>query len=177
MSCIFGRPESANPFKFLHIHQHATMLPSVGAPDKQGKSLGFSSPARQGQLRSAVLPRRLDFVWVSSENQNLPGFMVLTSGGKKFRCGEIHLGFRFPPERLSGSSVPPAGRPGAFPMAKPTRLATTRSSTKSVLTTSKPPLMTLLGFDHKRLTRQLQGLDQRLSNVTKPSRIVTDIFA
>ncbi|MBG7608976.1 MAG: hypothetical protein IZT59_13260 [Verrucomicrobia bacterium] len=62
-------------------------------------------------------------------------------------------------------------------MAKPTRLATTRSSTKSVLTTSKPPLMTLLGFDHKRLTRQFQGLDQRLSNVTKPSRIVTDIFA
>ena len=38
-------------------------------------------------------------------------------------------------------------------------------------------LMTLLGFDHKRLTFPFQGLDQRLSNVTKPSRIVTDIFA
>ncbi len=38
-------------------------------------------------------------------------------------------------------------------------------------------LMTLLGFDHKRLTHPFQGLDQRLSNVTKPSRVVTDIFA
>lgn len=38
-------------------------------------------------------------------------------------------------------------------------------------------LMTLLGFDHKRLTYPFQGLDQRLSNVTKSSRVVTDIFA
>ncbi len=38
-------------------------------------------------------------------------------------------------------------------------------------------LMTLLGFDHKRLSYPFQGLDQRLSNVTKPSRIVKEIFA
>jgi len=38
-------------------------------------------------------------------------------------------------------------------------------------------LMTLLGFDHKRFTHPFQGLDQRLSNVTKPSRIVRDIIA
>jgi uncharacterized protein (DUF1501 family) len=38
-------------------------------------------------------------------------------------------------------------------------------------------LMTLLGYDHKRLTYPFQGLDQRLSNVTKPSRIVKEIIA
>jgi len=38
-------------------------------------------------------------------------------------------------------------------------------------------ILHLLGFDHKRLTFPFQGLDQRLSNVTKPSRIVRDIFA
>ena len=38
-------------------------------------------------------------------------------------------------------------------------------------------LLQLLGFDHQRLTFPFQGLDQRLSNVTKPSRIVTDIIA
>ena len=38
-------------------------------------------------------------------------------------------------------------------------------------------LLHLLGFDHKRLTFPFQGLDQRLSNVTKPSRIVNDIIA
>lgn len=38
-------------------------------------------------------------------------------------------------------------------------------------------LMTLLGFDHKRFTHPFQGLDQRLSNVTKSSRIARDIIA
>jgi hypothetical protein len=37
-------------------------------------------------------------------------------------------------------------------------------------------LLTLLGFDHKRLTFPFQGLDQRLSNVTKPSRVINDII-
>lgn len=34
-----------------------------------------------------------------------------------------------------------------------------------------------LGLDHKRLTYPFQGLDQRLSNVTKPSRVVQEILA
>jgi len=38
-------------------------------------------------------------------------------------------------------------------------------------------LMQLLGFDHKRFTYPFQGLDQRLSNVTKPSRIIKEIIA
>ena len=38
-------------------------------------------------------------------------------------------------------------------------------------------LLQLLGFDHKRLSFPFQGLDQRLSNVTKPSRVVRDIIA
>ena len=38
-------------------------------------------------------------------------------------------------------------------------------------------IMHLLGFDHKRFTYPFQGLDQRLSNVTKPSRIVKDVIA
>ncbi|TAE78656.1 MAG: DUF1501 domain-containing protein [Verrucomicrobia bacterium] len=38
-------------------------------------------------------------------------------------------------------------------------------------------LMTLLGFDHKKLTYPYQGLDQRLSNVTKSSRVVKEIIA
>jgi RND family efflux transporter MFP subunit len=37
-------------------------------------------------------------------------------------------------------------------------------------------LLTLLGFDHKRLTFPFQGLDQRLSNVTKPSRAVASAY-
>jgi hypothetical protein len=38
-------------------------------------------------------------------------------------------------------------------------------------------LMQLLGFDHKRFTYPFQGLDQRLTNVTKSSRILHDIIA
>jgi hypothetical protein len=38
-------------------------------------------------------------------------------------------------------------------------------------------LLALLGFDHKRFTYPFSGLEQRLSNVTKPSRIVTDVIA
>ena len=35
----------------------------------------------------------------------------------------------------------------------------------------------LPGFDHKRLTYPSQGLDQRVTNVTKPSKIVQGIMA
>jgi hypothetical protein len=35
----------------------------------------------------------------------------------------------------------------------------------------------LLGYDHRHLTYRFQGLDQRLSNVTKPSRVVEEILA
>ncbi len=38
-------------------------------------------------------------------------------------------------------------------------------------------LLHLLGFDHHRLTYAYQGLNQRLSNVTKPSRVVEGILA
>ena len=38
-------------------------------------------------------------------------------------------------------------------------------------------LQHLLGIDHHKLTYMSQGLPQRLSNVTQPSRIVTDMFA
>ncbi len=36
-------------------------------------------------------------------------------------------------------------------------------------------MLHLLGYDHRRLTFPFQGLDQRLSNVTKPSRVVEEI--
>ncbi len=38
-------------------------------------------------------------------------------------------------------------------------------------------LLHLLGIDHKRLTFLHQGLPQRLSNVTQPSRVVEELFA
>jgi len=38
-------------------------------------------------------------------------------------------------------------------------------------------LLHLLGFDHKRLTYAFQGLNQRLTNITKPSRVVDGILA
>ncbi|MCA9191657.1 MAG: DUF1501 domain-containing protein [Planctomycetales bacterium] len=38
-------------------------------------------------------------------------------------------------------------------------------------------LLHILGIDHKRLTYFYQGLHQRLSNVTKPSRVVTEILS
>ena len=38
-------------------------------------------------------------------------------------------------------------------------------------------MLHLLGFDHRRLTYPFQGLDQRLSNVTKPSRVVKEIVS
>jgi hypothetical protein len=38
-------------------------------------------------------------------------------------------------------------------------------------------LMTMLGYDHKKLTYPFQGLDQRLSNVTKTSRVVKEVIA
>ena len=41
----------------------------------------------------------------------------------------------------------------------------------------KATMLHLLGFDHKRLTYPSQGLDQRVTNVTKPSRVVQGIVA
>ena len=38
-------------------------------------------------------------------------------------------------------------------------------------------MLHLLGYDHRRLTYAFQGLDQRLSNVTKTSRVVEELFA
>lgn len=38
-------------------------------------------------------------------------------------------------------------------------------------------LLHLLGIDHKRLTYFHQGLPQRLSNVTQPSRVIEELFA
>ncbi len=38
-------------------------------------------------------------------------------------------------------------------------------------------MMHLMGYDHRRFTYAFQGLDQRLSNVTKPSRVVKEILA
>ena len=38
-------------------------------------------------------------------------------------------------------------------------------------------ILHLLGMDHRRLTSRFQGLDQRLSNVTKPSRVIKEIVA
>ncbi len=38
-------------------------------------------------------------------------------------------------------------------------------------------LMQLLGFDHKRFTYPFQGLEQRLTNVTKSSRILHEVIA
>jgi hypothetical protein len=41
----------------------------------------------------------------------------------------------------------------------------------------KATMLHLLGFDHKRLTYPFQGLDQRVTNVTKPSEVVKGILA
>ncbi len=41
----------------------------------------------------------------------------------------------------------------------------------------KATMLHLLGFDHKRLTYPSQGLDQRVTNVTKPSEVVKGILA
>ena len=41
----------------------------------------------------------------------------------------------------------------------------------------KATMLHLLGFDHRRLTYPNQGLDQRLTNVTKPSRVIREILA
>ena len=41
----------------------------------------------------------------------------------------------------------------------------------------KATMLHLLGFDHKRLTYPNQGLDQRVTNVTKPSKVVKGILA
>jgi hypothetical protein len=38
-------------------------------------------------------------------------------------------------------------------------------------------LLHLLGIDHKRLTYYYQGLPQRLSNVTQPSRVINEVMA
>jgi len=41
----------------------------------------------------------------------------------------------------------------------------------------KATLLHQLGFDHRRLTYPFQGLDQRVTNVTKPSEVVKGILA
>lgn len=41
----------------------------------------------------------------------------------------------------------------------------------------KATILHLLGFDHRRLTYPFQGLDQRVTNVTKPSEVVKGVLA
>ncbi|MFM8359836.1 MAG: DUF1501 domain-containing protein, partial [Verrucomicrobiota bacterium] len=41
----------------------------------------------------------------------------------------------------------------------------------------KATMLHLLGFDHLRLTYPFQGLDQRVTNVTKPAEVVRGILA
>lgn len=41
----------------------------------------------------------------------------------------------------------------------------------------KATMLHLLGFDHRRLTYPFQGLDQRVTNVTKPSEVVKGVLA
>ncbi|MFM7805064.1 MAG: DUF1501 domain-containing protein, partial [Verrucomicrobiota bacterium] len=41
----------------------------------------------------------------------------------------------------------------------------------------KATMLHLLGFDHRKLTYPFQGLDQRVTNVTKPSEVVKAIIA
>jgi ssRNA-specific RNase YbeY (16S rRNA maturation enzyme) len=41
----------------------------------------------------------------------------------------------------------------------------------------KATMLHLLGFDHRRLTYPFQGLDQRVTNVTKPAEVVKAIVA
>ena len=57
--------------------------------------------------------------WVTyglgTENENLPGFVVLISGGKTPDGGKIVLGQRLPALGLPGRAVPLAGRPGPLP--------------------------------------------------------------
>lgn len=38
-------------------------------------------------------------------------------------------------------------------------------------------LLALLGYDHHRLTYPFQGVEQRLSNITKPSRVIREVIA
>jgi hypothetical protein len=38
-------------------------------------------------------------------------------------------------------------------------------------------MLHLLGIDHKRLTYPFQGLDQRLTGITKPAQLVKEILA
>ena len=47
------------------------------------------------------------------ENQNLPGFVVLLSGGERTGRRQAAVGLGLPAERVSGRAVPLAGRAGA----------------------------------------------------------------
>jgi ssRNA-specific RNase YbeY (16S rRNA maturation enzyme) len=41
----------------------------------------------------------------------------------------------------------------------------------------KATMLHLLGFDHRKLTYPFQGLDQRVTNVTKPAEVVKAVLA
>ena len=84
------RPVQPRPGATARAHRHAesSARPSIGAWATYG---------------------------LGTENQNLPGFIVLISGGKNPRRRQIRLGRGLPALRLSGRAVPLRGRPRALP--------------------------------------------------------------
>ena len=83
---------------------------------------------------AAVRPARASGAWATyglgSESQDLPGFVVFSTGQEGAQRRHLELGQRLPADRLPGRPVPQPGRPGPVPLepagrrrAAPARLA------------------------------------------------------
>ena len=83
-------------------HAPAELFLYTGSPQSAARRWARGSPTGSG-----------------TENQDLPGFVVLTSGGKTPDARQERLGQRLPAHRLPGRPVPIAGRPGPLPVATP----------------------------------------------------------
>ena len=87
---------------------------------------------------------------LGSESQDLPGFVVFSSGKKGPSGGNSLLGQRLPADRVSGRAVPQRRRPGAVPVEPARRRRQSCSATRSTRSASS----TSMRLDASRAIRR-----------------------
>ena len=175
-NCLLARRLAERDVRFIQLFHWG--WDSHGAAASEALNMGFNDRCREVDQPITALLKDLDarglledtlVVW-GGEFGRTP--MRENRGGREMKfVGRDHNPGAFT-MWLAGGGV----RPG-FSYGETDELG--YQSIRDVVTPHDlhATLLHLLGIDHKRLTYTHQGLPQRLSNVTQPSRIVEDIVA
>ena len=175
-NCLLARRLAERGVRFIQLFHWG--WDSHGAGESEALNAGFKDRCKEADRPMTALLKDLD-------NRGLLDDTLVIWGGEFGRTPMR--------ENRGGREMKFVGRdhnPGAFTMwfagggIKPgfSFGETDELGYEAVVDTVSPhdlhaTLQHLLGIDHKRLTFFHQGLPQRLSNVTQPSRVVEELFA